>query len=173
MYKRWAGSERSKPLGISTLQSLVNLVHILPRMSQQKQKQCCPPPAVLPPAPAVLPPTPADQAALPASTQVQGALCPQVPAEVPTPSAVPEVQAEVSPGPVTRGQAPGGSQRVEPAPLSMQPWAPLTTGFCVRPHSGERQHPDGSFLDRSLLFISSCNFHLRQGSHSKLPNYLC
>ncbi|ELW47349.1 hypothetical protein TREES_T100021915 [Tupaia chinensis] len=50
--------------------------------------------AVLPSTPAVLPPTPADQAGLPASTQMPGALCPQVP----------EVQAEISLEWTTRGE---------------------------------------------------------------------
>nr|XP_045371994.1 putative small proline-rich protein 5 [Camelus bactrianus] len=56
MYKRWAGSERSKPLGISTLQPLVNLVHTQPRMSQQKQKQCAPPQQCCPPPQLCCPP---------------------------------------------------------------------------------------------------------------------
>ncbi|XP_036686967.1 splicing factor 3A subunit 2-like [Balaenoptera musculus] len=48
---------------------------------------------LLPLTKAVLNSTSAHQTALPASTQGQGALCPKVP----TPSAVPEVQAEVNP----------------------------------------------------------------------------
>lgn len=77
--------------------------------------------AVLPPTKAVLPPTSADQAAIPASTQV--------PTEVPAPSTMLEVQAEVNPGHVTRGQVPGGEQRVcspvpSGSPLAVSPTHP-------------------------------------------------
>ncbi|EDL87883.1 rCG40969 [Rattus norvegicus] len=59
----------------------------------------CPSTAVLPPTKAVLPPTPADQAALPASSQV--------PAEVSTTPAMPEVQAEMNSQLMARGEFPG------------------------------------------------------------------
>ncbi|XP_057166231.1 uncharacterized protein LOC130543392 [Ursus arctos] len=62
-------------------------------------------PAVLPSTPAVLPSNPANQAAMSASTQVQGALCSQGPTEMSTPSTVPEVQAEIRPQHMTRGRA--------------------------------------------------------------------
>nr|XP_014595258.1 gibberellin-regulated protein 14 [Equus caballus] len=116
MYKRWAGAEHPKPLGICRLQSLVNLVaHPAQNVSAEAEAVCSPEaalpstsavlpptPTVLPPTPTVLPPTSADQAALPASTQV--------PAEMPTASAVPEVQAEVSPRACDQRLSPQGPQ---------------------------------------------------------------